>query len=281
MKQGANQQDIDIDFKHGGTRSPNKAQTVTAILLSLILSSCIGATPLPKRTRTPAGTEVKNIDLSFIRSGQTTRAEVKEKLKLIDTGYEGDRFFLGRWSSSSWGGWAVLGGCSPEGGCAGGDVHGGRVWNSGNLLVEFDDAGIVKRSKVFKDSHAIRELTPVAEGTPLQMTAPLELAVNYWRKNQLSTAKITLSPRSFDFEEVGEQKEKHKFSLAAKDLLRVETPHTLQRQDPTYTSQRLRCARDLKKIGGPSGKDINLQVTLPQLVTLMTYVSHAAGQHEL
>jgi hypothetical protein len=236
------------------------------------LSACIGVTPLPKRTRTPVGTEVKNIDLTFIRPGQTTRAEVKEKLKLIDTGYEGDRFFIGRWSSSNWGTWAVLTGYTSS------YVGGGRVWKSGNLLVEFDDAGFVKSSEPFDDSHAIRKLIPVAERSPLQIAAPLELPVRYWKNatSQLVAATITLSATSFGFEELGEQKKKHKFSLPAKDVLRVETPVTMRVPDPTYSSQRLRCARDLKKIGGPRSTDLNLEVTLPQLVMLISYVSQAA-----
>jgi|SRR5215467_571942 len=87
---------------------------------------------------------VKNVDVGFIHFGQTTRAEIKEKLKLIDTGYQGDRFFLGRWASSTWGGWIILAGmcCEAVGG-------GGMVWKSGNLLVEFDDSGTVVRSEPF------------------------------------------------------------------------------------------------------------------------------------
>jgi hypothetical protein len=244
-----------------------------ALVLCATLGGCIGATPLPKRTRTPEGTEVKNVDVAFIHPGQTTRAEVKEKLKLIDTGYSGDRFFLGRWSSSTWGGWVVVVGADP-----GGLGGGGRVWKSGNLLVEFDEAGVVKRSEPFDDAKAIRVLGPVAENTPLQLTAPLELPVKYWKvpNAQPVPAKIVLSAGSLDFEELGEQKKKHKFSLAAKDVVRVETPVTLLDPDPTYTSERLRCARDLRKIGGPRGKDLNLEVTLPQLVTLMSYASLAA-----
>jgi hypothetical protein len=237
-----------------------------------MLAGCIGATPLPKRTRTAVGTEVKNIDLTFIRPGQTTRVEVQEKLKLIDAGYHGERFFLGRWSSSSWGTWVVLTGYTNA------FVGGGRVWKSGNLLVEFDDSGLVKTSKAFDDSHAIRELTTVAELTPLPMDAPMELAVKYWRNGVAPPvpATIKLSANSFGFEEGGEAKKKHKFSMPAKNVLRVETPATIRDPDPTYLVQRLRCSQNLKKIGGPSSKDLNLEVTLPQLVTLLSYVSQAA-----
>lgn len=237
------------------------------------LAGCIGAAPLPKRTRTPEGTEVKSIDLAFLHPGQTTRSEVNEKLKLIDTGYRGNHFFLGRWSSSTWGGWVILAGmcCEAVGG-------GGRVWKNGNLLVEFDDAGVVKRFETFGDSKAIRSLGPVAADTPLELEPPLEIPVKYW-KNSISPlvdAKIVLSASTFDFEELRNAKTKHKFSLPAGEVLRVESPASRQAPDPTYTSQRLRCRRDLRKVGGPKGKDINLHVTLPQLVTLMSYVSRPA-----
>jgi hypothetical protein len=244
---------------------------ITLVLCSTFLA-CIGATPLPKRTRSPEGTEVKNVDLTFIHPGQTTRDQVRDKLKLLDTGYQGDHFFLGRWSSSTWGGWMVAVGIPP-----GGFGGGGRVWKSGNVLVEFDDAGIVKRSEPFDDTKALRVLAPVAENTPLPLTAPLELSVQYWNAVSVGRvpAKIVLSPGSFDFEELGDRKNKQKFSLPAKDVLRLETPISMVVPDPTYTTQRLHCAHDLKKLGGPRSRDINLGLTLPQVVTLMSYVTQA------
>jgi hypothetical protein len=40
----------------------------------------------------------------------------------------------------------------------GGLGGGGRVWKSGNLLVEFDESGVVKRSEPFNDRKALRVL---------------------------------------------------------------------------------------------------------------------------
>lgn len=242
-----------------------KLQTGTALVLCVALSGCIGATPLPRRTRTPEGTEVKNVDLAFIHPGQTMRAEVKEKLKLIDTGYQSDRFFLGRWSSSTWGVWVFGSGVG----------NANRSWKSGNLLVEFDDAGIVKRFEPFDDSKALRQLAPVAADTPLQLVPPLELAVKYWKNatTQLVDAKIVLASSTFSFEELGTEKKRHKFSLPAGDVMRVETPLTMPDPDTVHTSRRLHFARDLKKVGGPNGKNLNLELTVPQLVTLMSYAA--------
>lgn len=246
-------------------------QTGIAFALCVFLVACIGATPLHKHTRTPEGTEVKDIDLSFLHPSQTTRAEVKEKLKLIDTGYQGDHFFLGRWSSSTWAAWAIY----PDPRFP---SNAGRVWKSGNLLVEFDDAGVVKRFDPFDDAKAPRYLAPVAADTPLQLAPPLELPVKYYLTagGQFVDAKIVLSQGVFDFEELDERKKKQKFSLPASEVLRVETPVIIRFPDPTYIIQRLHCARDLRKIGGPRGRDINLKVTIPQVVTLMSYVAEAA-----
>lgn len=254
------------------SRHAKSSLTAVALLLCSVLLGCIGATPLPKRTRTPEGTEVKSIDLKFLHPGQTARAEVREKLRIIDTGYEGDRFFLGRWSSSTWGGWIILAGYYQA------EAAGGRVWKTGNLLVEFDDQGIVKRIEPFADHDALRVLAPVAESTPVKLDPPLEMSVNYWKNNAAITvpARIVLSDDQLDFEELSEQKKKHIFSVPVRDLRKMGSPRTLAGTDPVFVSHRIECAHDLKKLGGPHGKHINLQLTTPQLVTLMRYVSDSA-----
>lgn len=248
-------------------RVRSSSQAGIAISLCLALSGCIGATPLPKKTRTATGTEVKTVDVAFIHPGQTTRAEVQDKLKVIDTGLPGDRFFLGRWSSSTWGGWIIVAGmcCEAMGG-------GGRVWKTGNLLVEFDETGIVKRAEPFSDRKIIDQLTPVAENTPLELDPPPELSVMYVKNAAVVPAKIVLSAASLSFEELGIQKKKYKFLLPAQDVLKVEMPYPAG-NDPTYLAPRIRFARDLRGLGGPRGKYIGLQVSLPQLIMLMSYAS--------
>lgn len=259
-------------FLKNSSRSQLKGlRTPAVFLLCCLLLGCIGATPLPKRTRTPSGTEVKNVDLSFIHPGQTSRAEVQAKLRIIDTGYEGDHYFLGRWSSSTWGGWIV-----GTGTCCGTEVSGGRVWKTGNLLVEFDDQGIVKTVEPFSDGIALRVLTRVAENTPVDLDSPLEMTVNYWKNaSKAVPAKLVLSRERLDFEEVSQKKKKRIFSIPAKELRKVAWPRTLAGTDPTFASYRIECAHDLKRLRGPRGKDFNLQLTLPQAVTLMRYVSDA------
>jgi hypothetical protein len=215
---------------------------------------------------------LKKLDLSFIRAGSTTRAEVREKLRAIDTGYQGDRYFLGRWSSSTWGGWMIL----PGGTCCGSVGSGGRVWKTGNLLIEFDDRGTVMGVEPFEDRKAVQVLVPVAKNTPVLLDPPIEMSVTYWKNGAVQVpAKIVLSREKLDFEELGEQKKKHIFSVPVRDLRKMGSPITLAGTDPTYAGRRIECARDLRKLGGPRGKYINLQLTTPQLVTLMRYVFDA------
>ena len=217
-----------------------RAAVVTLLCSSFL--SCIGATPLPKRTRTPQGVEEKVVDLSFIHPGQTNRAEVKDKLKLIDTGYAGERFFLGRWSSSSWGYWYLLAGYISAAGSA------GRNWKSGNLVVEFDAAGIVRNYQPVADKDLIAALAPVAADSP-PAAGPMELAVEYYRSGYAHTpAKIVLAADSLNFEELGKRKKPYKFKVPAANLLRITTFST---PDPTYTMPTLYFAGNLKQFGGP------------------------------
>ena len=250
-----------------------RVKFVWTLGLCFILAGCVGVTPLPKRTRTPQGIEEKTVDLTFIQPGQTTRAEVKEKLKLIDTGYQNVRFFLGRWSSSSSGGWALLVG-TGEGGFGGAE----RFWKVGNLLVEFDENGLVRKYKTFPDSHLLQELTPVAADSPMAATDPLELPVKYWKVvgyGQAISARIVLSVSTFEFEELGTAKKRHKFALRAQEVLSISKPYVAD-PSPVYTAQTLHFARDLKPLGGPKGKTLRLDLTVPELVTLLSYVSHSS-----
>jgi hypothetical protein len=235
------------------------------------LAGCIGVTPSPKRTRTPQGIEEKTVDLTFIQPGQTTRAEVKDKLKLIDTSYQSNHYFLGRWSSSSSGGWAFLVGYTGAGGGA------ARFWKSGSLLVEFDEVGVVRKSETFSDSKLLQKLTPVAV-SHVSATNPLEFAVKYWRvvgNNQAVPARIVLSPSTFKFEELGTSKKPHKFVLPAQEFLRV-SKSIMGQPDPVYATQTMHFARDLKPLGGPKGKTLQVDVSLPELVALLSYVSHSS-----
>src|SRR5216683_831280 len=129
----------------------NNIMTVLLMLLACCFTGCIGVTRVPERVRTPQGSQ-KKIDLSFLQPGKTTHAEVMEKLKLVDSGFQSERFFLGRWTDSKWGGWAVAVG---DGNSAGGAK---RCWENVNLLAEFDDKETLTRYEIFPDKRLIEKL---------------------------------------------------------------------------------------------------------------------------
>jgi len=250
---------------------------VSALLLCLFLGGCLGVAPLPKVTRTVQGIEEKTVDLDFIQPGKTTRAEVKDKLKLLDAGLQSEGFFLGRWSSSSSGGWAFLVG---YGGGVGNDS---RVWKNGNLLVEFTSDGIVTKNETFNDSHLTARLLAVA--AELSPTDPetVELPVTYWETDiKTVPAKITISAGNLSFEELGTDKKPNKFTVPARDVDLMHPSITTQGSwsatdpDPVKTRQTLHFARDLKSVGGPRKTKIDVEVTLPELVTVMSRISSAA-----
>jgi hypothetical protein len=57
------------------------------------LLGCAGATRLPFRSRGPTGNNIeqKELDLTFLHSGTTTRKDVTDRLAVIDTGYSNPR----------------------------------------------------------------------------------------------------------------------------------------------------------------------------------------------
>jgi hypothetical protein len=267
-----------MPFQSGGTaarRVPDcrHAQRLFISLGCLFLSGCIGVTPMPKTTRTPQGIEQKTIDLDFVHAGQTTRAEVVEKLKAIDTGYRSDRFFLGRWSSSSMGGWAFLVGMG------GGVGNASRLWKSGNLLIQFDENGVVCDRTTFTDRQMAATLAPVVAADPFPKDGSREVTVKYSKEGyrQVLQGKIVLSAREFEFEELGDAKKRWQFSIPPGEVLSLTTSLAEQNPDPVFSTHTLHFAENLKKLGGPRGKAMQFEVNSPDLVQLLSFVSYAAS----
>ena len=138
------------------------------------LSGCAGATRLPMRTRGPEGAHLENqLDLQFLDESGMRSEEVRRRLTSIDTGYRNAQLFWGRWSDSKWGYWWIV--VAPQGGA--GDAR--RVWHAHNVLVAFDDSGVVKE-KVFVDNDRAlwRELhKQLNEAPALDLTQPVVMNV--------------------------------------------------------------------------------------------------------
>ena len=145
-----------------------------AILLCVFsLCGCAGATRLPMRTRGPAGANLeKQLDLKFLDESGTHEEEVRQRLSSIDTGYANPRLFWGRWSDSKWGYWWFV---AAQTGAAG-DAK--RVWHAHNLLVRFNENGLIREKKLIDDDSALwRELhAQMAGAPPLDLTLPVEIS---------------------------------------------------------------------------------------------------------
>ena len=167
--------------------------TVLGLALSATIISfgCAGATRLPMRTRGPAGEALptKQLDLAFLDAGGTQREEVVRRLSAVDTAYSNPRLFWGRWSDSKWGYWWLIAG----GNSAAGDAK--RVWHVHNLLVSFDENGVVQKKKLFSEDRSLwLELhTRLADAPPLDLTQPLEIkALGPGRLQTMTLAKESI-----------------------------------------------------------------------------------------
>lgn len=151
----------------------DRSAVAAATLCLFGLSGCAGATRLPMRERGPAGEHLeKKLDLAFLDESGTRSDEVRERLSAIDTGYANPRLFWGRWSASKWGYWWFV--AAQTGGA--GDAK--RVWHAHNVLVQFDESGIIKGKMLIDDEELWRELhSQLMEAPPLDLTQPMAIAV--------------------------------------------------------------------------------------------------------
>lgn len=165
-----------------------------------LLSGCFGATRLPTRSKGPLGEE-KRIDLTFLQAGVTRREDVVQKLDWLNVGYSHPRLFWGRWLSSSWGWWFVVC-CAAEGGAG----TGGRLWGPKNLLIEFDEAGIVKWHGLVEDEKLVPELhARLAQEPPLDLSHPIRIELEHWHRGHRDYrfAEMRLGTQELAFHEDG------------------------------------------------------------------------------
>lgn len=111
-----------------------RSQIVAIVAGLLMLSSCI-VPPLPLSHRTEAPNGAKLPGLDFIQPGATSRGQVEQNLKSLDT-LATPGMFWGRFNHS------VMS-----------DPAGNRYWSRDNLLITYDDQGLVKTSRRVGDDH--------------------------------------------------------------------------------------------------------------------------------
>lgn len=126
------------------------AALLFSVALWFVAGCLMGPVPMRTRARTGPGAEERSLDLSFLKVGSTTRREVVEKLDWMRGSFScpRGRVFSGRWQSSSWG--FAGEGISPGGPVAGSN----RKWKYRNLLIQFNENGVVERYLTMSDKEA-------------------------------------------------------------------------------------------------------------------------------
>src|SRR5712692_9367887 len=151
------------------------AVSALALSATIILSGCAGATRLPMRSKGPAeeALQIKQLDLSFIDAPGTQREDVVRRLGSVDTGYSKPRLFWARWSESKWGYWWFI--AAQTGGA--GDAK--RIWHVHNLLVSFDENGIVSKKELFNDDRSpwVEFHSRLGDAPPLDLSQPIQIGV--------------------------------------------------------------------------------------------------------
>jgi hypothetical protein len=137
--------------------------------LLLLFTACAGAMRIATRQRGSNGQQFsgKTFDPSVVQPGTTTREEIFAKFSMINTGYNDPHLFWGRWATSKWGYWWIVVAPSTNGGggAGAGDAH--RIWQIHNMLITFDDNGVVSGKQLLDDDSQLwRELTRHAATLP-------------------------------------------------------------------------------------------------------------------
>jgi hypothetical protein len=248
--------------------------------LVFVCSLCSGCLVVPMRaptkTRTAEGKELKRtVDLSFLQAGKTTREEVESKLAWIVTGVRDDRFNLARWAESNWGVvWAAGGYSAGAGGW-------NRYWKIHNLVIDFDERGIVQQITQIPNEELFQVLMERVRrdpGHPLDLSVAIEVPVEYMRGGQTFPGKLVLGKDSFAFVREQDAKKKNKnkktqpFEFQAapdniRSLLTVNHGKTESNQ-PQFWAVRIEF-----KYAIAVGKRMDVKIDLPATLTLIRFVA--------
>jgi len=177
-----------------------RIRIIGAVGSAVLCAYCAGCIAVPVRVPTKtvsvSGEKGKAIDLEFIKVGATTREDVGQKLGWVDTGITDDKLFVGRWAQSSWGvAWAAGGGYSATGGW-------NRAWKTHNLVVDFDEKGVVQRMWLVPDRDVVSTLSEWVFTNPsrlLDLSAPIEAPIEYIHSGKHFLGTLVLSKDDLRF----------------------------------------------------------------------------------
>ena len=245
---------------------------VTTLALALNFLACLGSPiPLPRRNRGATGEEHK-LDLTFLKPGVTSRSEVGQTLGWLDVGYPNSYVFWGRWSSSAMGYWFVAGGGYNAA------AGGGRIWGVHNVVLSFDDHGLLRETHLTDEGALLLTLHQTfveCGGSPLDLSTPIVLEVEHWHVNSASyvPAKLELAAQTLDLQEFS--RSLHYAHFSPSEILSVThsgmTSQAQNRENPAAATVTL-----FLQSRTPVGEKLTLRMSPNDLATLVQYLDQTA-----
>ena len=226
------------------------------------------------------------LDLTFLKSGSTTRDEITKKLAAIDTGVNQSNLFWGRWDSSKWRTTAV-GFVPPEG---------ERIWHAQNLLIQFDPSGLVRTWAIVDDRGLIQELellSPGSNDVPLDLSSPLKADIRVRQRDDIQ-AGLVLSSDSFEEWRVSETARHFSLKTPRTNVLRIEaTPESsyygpqsgyIPYTRPDVILATVYFAKPAKvryaEKSRPAGKKLSVGVDPPTFLLLRRYIEQTKHEEQ-
>ena len=219
-------------------------------------------------------TPPKQVDLTFIKVGETSHDEVSKRLSWIDAGVDAKAFFAGRWAENSWG--VAWGAASFP--YAGGGYN--EIWKTHNVIIDFDDQSLVKGVTHFADKGIIAilstRLNQASEPT-LDRTVPIKMSIEYLRpieSNKAHLGDLILGENELEFLESpdGNKKGKYSFKTAKQNINHI----TMGMSEPSEPEQI--CVVLHFKQKTRVGKQMSIRVTLAETAALIKYLAESNQQ---
>src|SRR6516162_2898831 len=210
------------------------------------------------------------VDLTFVKFGETSRDEVTKRLSWIDAGVTGKNFFVGRWAENNWD--IVWGGASYP--YMGGGSY--EIWKTHNVIIDFDDQSWVIGVTQFADKNIIATLSSrlrQASEPTLDLTVAIKIPIEYLCLTDINNPShigdLMLSSDELKFLESprGDKKGKYSYKTPAKNMTHI----TMGYSDPSQPQQI--CAILHFRLKTQVGKQMSVRVDLAGTAVLIKYLA--------
>jgi len=249
------------------------------LLTGLVGLWCCGCIAVPiyhaKKMRS-SSTDIppRQVDLTFIKVGETSHGEVSKRLSWFDTGIGGKAFFAARWAENSWG--VAWGAASFP--YAGGGYN--EIWKTHNVIIDFDDQFLAKGVTHFADKDIIAILSTrlkQASEPTLDLTVPIKMSIGYLRpfeSNKAHLGDLILSEEELEFvgSPDGNKKGKYDYKTSRQNITHL----TMSFSDPSQPQQI--CVVLHFKQKTRVGKQMSIRVTLAETAALIKYLEYGSGK---